>query len=147
MGSCLNCGKCCISFGVCVSEYDVELIVKNTGLSEDVFVQYIPNYDSRERKEKAVLINGKKMLRILKWKSNPDVFLDNEHVCFFYNEKEKRCDIHSFRPRLCRTYPFKLNEKKELIETQSRACPKKWFPVKEELNQYKKDIEEYEKNL
>jgi Fe-S-cluster containining protein len=145
--TCTNCGKCCISFGVCISENDIELIVKNTGLSEDVFVQYTPDYESRERKEKAVLINGKKMLRILKWKKNPDVYLDNEHVCIFYNEKEKKCNIHSFRPLLCRTYPFKLSEKEELIETLSRACPHKWWPVNEEKEQYIRDIKKYENNL
>jgi len=144
--TCLNCGKCCISFGVCVSELDIKLICNETGLSEDNFVQYIPDYEFRERKEKAVLINGKKMLRILQWKSNPDVYLDNEHVCIFYNEKEKKCNIHSFRPLLCRTYPFKLSENK-LIETQSRVCPHKWFPIGEELKQYIKDIKKYEENL
>lgn len=145
--TCLNCGKCCISFGVCVSEHDVKLITENTGLSEDNFVQYIPDFESRERKEKAVLINGKKMLRILQWKSNPDVYLDNEHICIFYNEKEKKCNIHSFRPLLCKTYPFKLNENGKLIETQSRVCPSKWWPKEDELEHYIEDIKEYEKNL
>lgn len=147
MGSCLNCGRCCTSFGVCISEQDVKLICDKTGFSEDFFVQYVPNYESRERKEKPVLINGKKMLRILKWKSNPDVYLKNKHVCIFYNEKEKICNIHSFRPLLCRTYPFKLNEKNKLIETLSRVCPQKWWPKEDELKQYKKDIKEYERNL
>lgn len=144
--SCTNCGKCCISFGVCVSEHDIKLICENTGLSEDNFVQYLPDFESRERKEKAVVINGKKMLRILQWKFNPDVYLDNEHVCTFYNEKEKKCNIHSFRPLLCRTYPFKLSGDK-LIETQSRVCSSKWWPKGDELEQYKKDIKEYEQNL
>lgn len=43
--------------------------------------------------------------------------------------------------------PFKLNEKEELIETLSRACPHNWWPKEDELKQYKKDIIEYEENL
>lgn len=132
---CLRCGKCCTSFGVCVTIFDVARIAKSAGLEPIAFVTAIAEPPERERTEPAILIDGERSLLVLKWKRGRN--------CIFYNPK-KGCEIYGFRPLLCRTYPFRSCAGR-LENTKSRACPKLWLP--DDSKQYLADIKIYEKEL
>ena len=138
--NCMRCGRCCTSFGVCITPFDIERISQATGMDPILFVMAIPEPPEREREEPAVLINGKKSLIVLRW--------SRENICAFYSATG--CKIYENRPMLCRTYPFNLDKNKKLVNMNSRACPKKWTPESkrgylEDLKKYKKEIEAYQK--
>jgi Fe-S-cluster containining protein len=143
MNKCLRCGNCCTRFGVCITPFDIRRIVKTTGLKPSEFADYISEPKERERKEPAILIDGKPSLLVLRRNQN--------NVCFFYSPSG--CKAYSFRPMLCRTYPFKLEEGK-LRDMRSRACIECWHPDEKseceyeyvhDIKKYEKEIEEYKK--
>jgi Fe-S-cluster containining protein len=135
--SCQRCGRCCTNFGVCVMPSDVARISRALNLDPADFISTIPEPPQRERKEPAIIIDGKPSLMILKWAIG--------RVCFFYQEN-KGCGIYDIRPKLCRTYPFNLS-KACLEDMKSRACPNLWFPDENGRSSYIKDSEKYQTGL
>jgi len=131
---CLHCGKCCTSFGVCVTPFDILRISKATGTKPTEFLSVIPEPPERERTEPAILMEGQRSLIILKW--------NGEMVCTFHSDLG--CAIYAARPRLCRTYPFNLTSE-QLEDMKSRACPIRWLPKDKKV--YLKDLREYQKEL
>lgn len=131
--SCLRCGACCTSFGVCITPSDIIRISLATGMHPSRFIDTVQDYPNRERKEPALLIDEEKQILVLK--RSP------ENVCFFYSDEG--CRIYHYRPLLCRTYPFREGMKNML----SRACPSEWAPEGSEKEQYGHDILLYEKEL
>ncbi|VVC02522.1 Putative zinc- or iron-chelating domain protein [Candidatus Bilamarchaeum dharawalense] len=136
MGSCLQSGKCCTSFGVCVTPFDLLRISKAIGLKPEDIVQFIPEPPNRERTEPAVIVDTGKFLMVLKWKK--------ELICMFYSGSG--CNIYEDRPMLCRTYPFCLKNGK-FSEMKSRVCPSSWIPEAMEKKQYLADLKQYEKEV
>ncbi|MBI2079498.1 YkgJ family cysteine cluster protein [Candidatus Micrarchaeota archaeon] len=136
--ACMRCGRCCTSFGVCITLFDIKRIAEGTGLKPIEFVTFTPEPPERERTEPAILLEGKYSLLILKWKPKKG------RVCKFYDENSGLCSIYNSRPTLCRTYPFKLKNNR-LVDVKSRACPVLWIP--EEAKQYITDLETYKKEL
>jgi Fe-S-cluster containining protein len=135
----MRCGKCCTSFGVCVTPSDIARIAAATGKNPLVFVSTIPEPDARERTEPSVIINGKRSLIVLKWRVGM--------LCRFYSADG--CKIYASRPLLCRTYPFIFKQNK-LSDMGSRSCPCLWKPDDEtsyskDLDAYAKEIEAYRK--
>jgi hypothetical protein len=47
---------------------------------------------------------------------------------------------------LCRSYPFLVKDK-QLVELESRECPKKWIPQGKEKEQYLADCKDYENKV
>lgn len=135
----MRCGRCCTSFGVCTTIFDIIRIVDASGgkLVPLDFVTITPEPPDRERTEPSILINGIPYLLILKWKPKKD------QECVFY-DKDRGCVIYESRPILCRTYPFK-SEKNKLENMKSRACPCFWIP--NDKTQYLSDLKTYEKEL
>jgi Fe-S-cluster containining protein len=136
VGSCLRSGRCCTSFGVCITPFDIARIAEQTKLQPERFVMAIDEPPDRARKEPAVLIDGKPSLIVLKWQKRMN--------CIFYGECG--CSAYGCRPLLCRTYPFSL-ENGNLVEVRSRTCPVPWFPEGTEKDQYVRDIKKYEREL
>jgi len=148
--SCLRCGRCCTSFGVCITPSDIKRIAEDTGLDPASFVSSIPEPPNRERTEPTILINNERSLIVLKWKKNP-----NARVCIFYRENDNKsgcpnlgngCSIYDSRPLLCRSYPFRKIGR-GLCDMKSRACPNRWSPKEEEKDAYLADLARYEKEL
>jgi Fe-S-cluster containining protein len=154
--SCLRCGKCCTSFGVCITPFDVKRIARATGKEPEEFIDLVPEPPVRERKEPAILIDGERSLLVLK----RDAF----NVCFFYSVD--RCLAYECRPMLCRTYPFRQvkriaefpggnsqypfrvsSSESCLVEMKSRACPEKWLPRYDKGRKYLRDCKMYEKEV
>ncbi len=133
MMSCIRCGACCTSFGVCITPADIRHISSATGMPPAKFVDTVQDYPGRERTEPALRIGGE--MQILVLKRSPS------NVCFFYSPEG--CKIYAHRPLLCRTYPFK----KDMRDMLSRPCPSGWMPEGKERKQYEKDIKNYEKEL
>jgi len=136
----MRCGRCCTSFGVCVTPFDIKRISQATGMDPISFVMAIPEPPDRERTEPAVIIDGERSLIVLRWST--------ENICGFYSGTG--CKIYDDRPLLCRTYPFNLDNGQKLADMKSRACPKKWTPASArgylaDLKKYKKEIEAYQK--
>ncbi len=131
----MRCGRCCTSFGVCVTPSDIRRISKRTKLAPSSFISSIEEPPGREREEPAVLINGVRSLIILKWAKL--------RKCIFYDEG---CKVYESRPMLCRTYPFRLTCRK-LAEMKSRACPVRWAPDSTERKKYAADIRRYNRAL
>lgn len=139
MSDCVRCGRCCTSFGVCVTPFDIHRISRATCLQPEEFVQAIPEQEERERAEPTVLIKGRPSLLVLRWKAG--------HVCLFYDADG--CAIYLHRPVLCRTYPFTL-KRGALADMGSRGCAMNWRPGDEagyraDLERYEKEVEAYRK--
>ncbi len=136
----MRCGRCCTSFGVCVTPFDILRISKRVGLAPSSFIFSIEEPPAREREEPAVLINGVRSLIILRWTS--------QRRCVFYGEGG--CTVYASRPMLCRTYPFRLVEGR-LADMKSRACPEPWVPRAKSaylssLRRYSAELDRY-KNI
>jgi Fe-S-cluster containining protein len=115
----MRCGRCCTSFGVCVTPSDIRRIALETGLEPISFIAAIPEPPDRERDEPSVIIDGKPSLIILKWSKHRN--------CIFYGSEG--CTVYSYRPLLCRAYPFKGSRARGSLEDMaSRACPAPWRP-------------------
>lgn len=138
MGECLRCGRCCTSFGVCITPFDIRRLSQATGLEPGSFVMAIEEPPERERAEPAVLIDGIRSLIVLAWKSK------KTRQCIFYSESG--CLAYSYRPMLCRTYPFRACGG-SLADMKSRACPARWRPEAAENDSYLQDVASYEKEL
>jgi Fe-S-cluster containining protein len=135
--------------------FDIARIAEHTRLKPSDFVQLVSEPEERERKEPAILINGKYYLLVLKWSA--------KFNCFFYDKSG--CKIYKFRPMLCRSYPFYCTIKstikflkstdfnsfclkgKQLQGMKSRACPSLWMPENSEKSKYLSDIKQYEKEV
>lgn len=136
MSQCLRCGNCCTRFGVCITPFDIKRISKTTGLAPTDIADFILEPRKRERREPAILIDGKKCLLVLK--------RDIDDVCLFYSKMG--CKTYLSRPMLCRTYPFTLKNKK-LVNMNSRACNSCWYPLYNDEKQYFKDILRYSREV
>lgn len=101
--SCQSCGKCCKFFSVNITHLDIKRILENRpDLQVSDFVDFKPSTDKNDN-EAFISTSGKKEL-ILKKKSkknNECVFLENN-----------KCSIHSFKPLVCRVWPFSLEKDK-----------------------------------
>ena len=148
--SCLRCGRCCTSFGVCITPSDIVRIAEDTGREPSSFAASIPEPPDRERNEPSILIDGERSLIVLKWKEKSDA-----RVCFFYFEsdkfgvcesKNKGCSIYGSRPFLCRTYPFRKN-RNGLCDMRSRSCPTRWSPDDAGKKVYQADLARYEQEI
>ncbi|MEK6979078.1 MAG: YkgJ family cysteine cluster protein [Candidatus Micrarchaeota archaeon] len=137
---CLRCGNCCTRFGVCVTPFDIERIKKETGLKPEEFLDIVPDFPNRERKEPAILIDGKPFILVLKRKRKQD------EICNFYSEDGQGCMIYDSRPMLCRTYPFIVRNNK-LLDVNSRACVECWYPGSPDKEQYLVDLKIYGRNI
>jgi Fe-S-cluster containining protein len=149
MGDCARCGKCCISFGVCITPFDILRIASATGRKPDEFVMSIPEPPGRQRTEPAILLEGERSLIVLRWKA-PDgagmagtapahrSAMQGGRVCLFHSSEG--CTIYPVRPMLCRTYPFVM-ERGRLADVRSRSCPSAWKP--EDADGYVADTERY----
>jgi len=133
MGGCLRCGRCCTSFGVCVTPFDILRLSRATGFGPADLVMTIFEPPERERDEPAIRIDGKPSLLVLRWRGNP------ERRCLFLSDTG--CMAYDSRPMLCRTYPFKAANGK-LKDLGSRACPRLWVP--QESGSYLEDFKRYE---
>jgi len=132
VSSCMNCGRCCTSYGVCVTPSDIERIIKASGSDPVDFLMIIPEPPQRERKEPCVLIDNVRSLVVLRWSKKRD--------CVFHGKDG--CTIYPSRPMLCRTYPFSLDGK-ALKDMKSRACPCLWRPNESDTNVYLADLGTY----
>jgi Fe-S-cluster containining protein len=137
---CLRCGKCCTSFGVCITPFDAAAIAKATNKEPESFVSLVLEPPERERTEPSILIEGERCLLVLK--------RSKANVCIFYGVKGGGCINYDCRPMLCRTYPFRVSNKaSELAGMKSRACPELWVPGKGEKKRYLRDCKEYEREI
>jgi Fe-S-cluster containining protein len=132
--SCMRRGRCCTSFGVCVTPADIRRIALETGLEPISFIAAIPEPPDRERDEPSVIIDGKPSLLILKWSGH--------RRCIFYGHDG--CAVYAHRPLLCRTYPFR-SSCGSLKDVVSRACPAPWNPT--DKSTYLHALKSYGKEL
>jgi Fe-S-cluster containining protein len=134
--ACMRCGNCCTRFGVCITPFDIKRISEAQGKPPASFVSLVLEPPQRERREPAIIIDGKRRLLVLK--------RDARDICCFY--AASGCLSYESRPMLCRTYPFRL-EGRKLVDMKSRACPMDWMPKREEKKAYLKDLMAYEKEI
>lgn len=100
--------KCCKTYTITVTIFDVLRICKNNGKKAEEFVFLNP-------------------LKILSY--DPDMVIDTidqegsyllaikSHPCIFLG-KDNLCTIHEFAPLSCRRYPYQINDK-----LNTRFCP------------------------
>ncbi|MBI5224097.1 YkgJ family cysteine cluster protein [Candidatus Micrarchaeota archaeon] len=100
--------KCCKTYTITVTSFDILRIAKNTGKTPHEFAVLHP-------------------LKILSY--DPDMVLDTSdgvgayllglpsHPCVFLG-KDNLCTIHEFAPMSCRRYPYQINDK-----LNTRFCP------------------------
>jgi len=86
---CDNCtqqGCCTSSASPLLFQDDLEKL-RNTGKSEEEYIQYIE-------------IKGKKFKALKKKR--------NSNICIFWDEEKEKCSVYDKRPFECRAFPFSL---------------------------------------
>lgn len=110
MGTCFVQFKChhalhCCTDVICLpTPWDVVRIVKATGLSPRVFLDFLTPDDITEVEKNDptwLKCNGRRYLMAIKRCPGPR--------CFFLDRNRRICTIYEARPILCRLYPFKLH--------------------------------------
>lgn len=100
--------KCCKTYTITVTSFDVLRICKNTGQHYSEFTVLhqarLLSFDP----DTTLDISDDGWVYILGFKSHPCVFLGKDNLC----------TIHEFAPMSCRRYPFQLNDK-----LNTRFCP------------------------
>lgn len=107
---CLGCAKCCSGEDneVMVSPNEIAALEKASGLCAEDIAEPYPSWIEQ---------NGAKFTfgRVLKRGKDGD--------CIFL--KDKRCSVYEFRPHICRTYPFMLDETELIVsECEGVGCNK-----------------------
>jgi Fe-S-cluster containining protein len=102
--SCRRCGQCCSLISdnsnlVLVSAPEIRRIMNGTGLSWDEIAEPYPETLKGDNEEEYTFA----------W-----CLKRTEDKCRFLNE-DSRCSIYEYRPQICRTYPFMLDESGFLI--------------------------------
>jgi Fe-S-cluster containining protein len=101
--SCQSCGNCCKHFNINLTHLDIERILENrSDLNTDDFVGFAPS--DKDDHESFISTYGKRQIVLKKKKGkNECVFLENN-----------MCSIHDFKPRVCKVWPFSLEENNEI---------------------------------
>lgn len=96
---CQSCGNCCKHFNINLTHLDIERILKNRpDLDHNFFISFSPS--EKGDTESFISTYGKRQIILKKKKDkNECVFLENN-----------RCSIHEFKPRVCKVWPFSLEE-------------------------------------
>ena len=106
---CIHCGKCCTDPNTLVNTTytDILRIKDGLNLTEDEVIEILGFYvfdkkPTAKEKEKLVVppIETERGLAFVGLKKKSD------GLCYFYDNKRKRCSIYNVRPNLCRTFPF-----------------------------------------
>jgi Fe-S-cluster containining protein len=111
--TCNRSGNCCYNQSVLLTHLDVRRIVEQRpDLDvEQVIVLYTPKdgyVDAENLAEfPAPVVDGEQCYLGLRFMDEPD---GKHRRCPFFDDVEKSCTIHPFKPLACKTYPFILNE-------------------------------------
>lgn len=144
MSICSDCaGKCCSSFYVFVTAFDVVRIVEKLGIEPSKFLTAYPAKGLMEPAEYPTFkLTGRNFLLGL------DTKLGKKDCIFLMDiNGVKRCGIHAFRPISCRVYPFKLNKEENLETVEEMLCPKQWWPEGAEREEYKANAKQFRGEL
>lgn len=140
-GPCSQCtGKCCKNYTVCLTAFDLARLGTCTKLLDSVRAVEAsqlnkPNtqgfflFEKNQLKEYFVCLKREK--------------LEN---CTFLG-KQNECTIYENRPRVCRVYPFTMDENKKLDYKESFRCPIGWKLDAETTSRFRMDIEEHQQEL
>lgn len=131
---CVGCSECCRGMGqsILLDPYDVYLLTKNLG---QTFEQLL-NEPIELHVEQGLILPNLRMV------SDGD-------CCSFLNE-EGRCEIHSFRPGICRLFPLGRNYEPErllyfLLVNECPALNKSKMKIDKWIGHA--DVRQYEKYL
>lgn len=137
-GGCVDCSACCQGMGdsIVLDPLDVHQLMSNLGLSfEELMTEYIELH----------VVDGL-VLPNLRMPSGAS------HSCAFLNE-QGRCNIHSFRPGICRLFPlgryytedghqYFLQVHECTKENRTKIKVKKWLGIRT-LKQYEDYINQW----
>ncbi|MHA1310518.1 MAG: YkgJ family cysteine cluster protein [Candidatus Helarchaeota archaeon] len=112
-------GYCCTKYTVLITTEDIKRILENTPLKPTQFLTlYYVNEEILKLFPKITLASEDIVLGL---RQRPD------GSCIFYLKELGLCGIHLYKPMVCRTYPFTLNDKGQLIRLEN-ICPGEWYP-------------------
>ncbi len=98
--SCQSCGNCCRYFSINLTHLDVERVLENRpDLKATDFVSF-ESSEEKDELESFISTYGKRQI-ILKKKPNTK-------ECIFL--EDNKCSIHSFKPIVCKVWPFSLEK-------------------------------------
>ncbi len=103
-----------MDFVVYLNSHDIHRISTNLKVPPESFLQlYEP-----EEKDSAVSVDGGLYDLALR---------DDSGTCNFLQRAEGqfRCTIHTFKPGICRTYPFEVRRNK-FVQITKKVCPVDW---------------------
>jgi len=103
--SCESSGNCCRFFSANLTHFDIQRILENRpDLQPEDFIAFSPPIDKDDMNESFISTYGKRELVLKKKDSH-----NNIKECVFLNQ-ENRCGIHTFKPFVCRVWPFSLEK-------------------------------------
>ncbi|TFF88568.1 MAG: YkgJ family cysteine cluster protein [Promethearchaeota archaeon] len=112
-------GYCCASYTVLITTEDILRILQNTPLKPHQFLCLYEATDDALQYFSKIMINSEEVVIGLK---NRD-----DNSCIFFLKDLGLCGMHYFKPMVCHTYPFTINEKGKLARIEN-ICPNEWYP-------------------
>jgi len=92
---CQRCGKCCVEEpGIALSIHDIKRIATALVKPVKVIKREYTVHDPKRR---------------------GDYFMKDVLPCHFYDLEQKKCSIYKYRPTVCRTFPFKMSVREDVI--------------------------------
>ena len=131
-------GYCCTKYTVLITTEDVIRILKNTPLRPEQFLSlYYVNDDILRYFPKIIMRSEEVVLGL---RQRPD------GSCIFFLNELGMCGIHLYKPMVCHTYPFTLNQNGDLQRLEN-ICPGEWYP--NDIEDLKRNIKQawYEMNI
>lgn len=144
-GFCEQCnGKCCTEFTVYVTHADIKRLVDATRRDPETFVTAYA--DDKRATYPLLKIGGYDVRLGLTYRDKRCNLLKVE------SDNRRRCTVQDQKPMVCRTYPFSLSDKGELVHVEPYKCPGPIWPESQEehdraireVRQLHKEYQEYE---
>ena len=112
---------CCKDLLIALSHIDVQRILKHKRIDLSKFIKFYtkvnPDFYKNTVSIAAIKINNADYLMALN-------MADHNELCPFL--KNGKCNIYSYRPMVCRTYPFMIDGTGLLYHQSKSLCPRKW---------------------
>lgn len=126
MNPCLKCKEhCCIGeYGTFVTLGDIKRISKFTKLTPDKFAKYDDICSDPEEQKELMKEHDHSYFEYTDKGRVPQLKSNKKGECIFF--KDKKCEIYSVRPLICRIFPIGFRKEKDgtriFIEEEDKYC-------------------------
>lgn len=117
---CSSCdGRCCRTYSVEVTVFDIRRLMLNLGLSPEAFCSTVSSWSGRCQIAPSLIANQSVNVVLRREE-------DGRGACVFFRGGVKGCGVYQHRPRSCVVYPFRPVDGGYPVERDNLPCPVSW---------------------